>query len=122
MSKINTPHIIVFKRRLYFSLSKFLITCLCNSSANCWFDIISLLMAELPHAARVSHLSLVSRKYFIKNFINHRTKSMLKSIIFCNLSNIKCFFSFICLCNHVIVFYSLFLFYASSNMIKLFYK
>ena len=91
MSKINTPHIMVFKRRLYFSLSKFLITSLCNSSANCWFDIISLLMAELPHAARVSHLSLVSRKYFIKNFINHRTKSMLKSIIFCNFSNIKCF-------------------------------
>ena len=70
--------------------SNFLIICFCNFSANCWVDIISLLMAELSHIARVSDPSRVTRKYFIKKFINHRRKSMLKSIIYCNFSNIKC--------------------------------
>ena len=57
----------------------FLIIVLCNSLANCWLCLISLLTPPL--------------EVFYQEFVNHRSKPSLISVIFRRFSNIKCFIS-----------------------------
>ena len=54
------PQNIVFKRWGYFTFFKLPNNWLVNSSANYWFEIISLLIADLSHVAVISERALVT--------------------------------------------------------------
>ena len=53
-----------------FHFSNFLIICLFNSSANCWFEIISHLVADSSRVVRASdneHLAVPAEVFSSKN-------------------------------------------------------
>ena len=52
---------------MYFPFLKFSNNGLRDSLTNCWFDIISLLIADLPHVAKVSdraHMTFIYQKIY----------------------------------------------------------
>ena len=52
----------------------FLLVALCNSTANCWFDIISLLIADLPACVTARSDDFLSKT---KKNVNHLDASPL---------------------------------------------
>ena len=91
-SAITAPQILSLKDEYALRFSRFAITSLYNSIANCWFDKFSFLIEDLSHIANISEHAHVAAppEAFHQKIINHWSKFSLISMIFWIFSNIKC--------------------------------
>ena len=68
MSAISTPQILSLKEEYIFCFSSFLIISFCNSCANCWFEIILLLIAPLEVLALADLFACAGADFLSKTF------------------------------------------------------